>query len=49
MGAEEEVKTPICPPEPPTFSITRGRRMGGQWVHKEILLAGEGKTWQAIE
>lgn len=30
MGAaEEEVKTPVCPSEPPTFFIFRGLRMGG--------------------
>lgn len=48
-GQEEKVKTPVCSPEPPAFSISRGLRMGGQWVHKEIPLAGEGKTWQAVE
>lgn len=35
---EEEVKTPVCPPEPPAFVICRGLRMGGeQGVRKEIL------------
>lgn len=48
-GQEEKLKTPVCSPEPPAFSISRGLRMGGQWVHKEIPLAGEGKTWQAVE
>lgn len=50
MGAEEEEevkKTPVCSLEPPTFSISKGLRMGGQWMHKQLPLAG-GKTGQEV-
>lgn len=42
--AEEEVKTPDCPPEPPTFSISRDPRM-----NKQLPLTGDGKHEKVIK
>lgn len=41
---EEEVKTPDCPPEPPTFSISRDLRM-----NKQLPLTGDGKNERVIK
>lgn len=41
MGAEEEAKILVYPPEPPTFSIPRDLGTGGQWMCQQLSLVGE--------